>query len=76
MAKVTLETIDEKLELLIGQLKLQEPIPATGPITMNKALQMTEQDEQLSFTVRGRKIYFTRKLPFGEQKWPPRPLVR
>ena len=75
MAKVTLETIDEKLDHLIGQLKLQEPIPAMGPLTLTQAIKMTEQDANLSFSVSGGKIHFTRKNPFGEQKWS-RPLAR
>ncbi len=75
MAKVTLETIDEKLELLIGQLKLQEPIPATGPITLLQAIKMTEQDANLSFSVSGGKIHFAKKSMFGEQRWK-RPLAR
>ncbi len=75
MAKVTLETIDEKLDHLIGQLKLQEPIPATSPITLGQAVKMTEQDANLSFSVSTGKIHFSKKYPFGEQKWS-RPLAR
>lgn len=75
MAKVTLDLIYDELVQLRGQLKLSEPVPASGPITMNQALRMTEQDANLSFSVSGGKIHFAKKYPFGEQKWS-RPLAR
>ncbi len=75
MAKVTLEMIHAELVQLRGQLQLSEPVPASGPITMNQALRLTEQDAKLSFSVSGGKIHFTKEYPFGEQKWS-RPLAR
>ncbi len=75
MAKVTLDMIYDELVQLRGQLQLREPVPASGPITMNQALRLTEQDAKLSFSVSGGKIHFARKYPFGEQRWS-RPLAR